>query len=258
MLPRFSGLTALLILTAAPAVAVANELPDGFVYLDAVAPSIRQDIRYYGTRNFLGQRIEGYRAPRCILTRPAADALAQAQAELGPRALTLKVFDCYRPERAVAHFMRWARQADDPALHALYYPRLSKHELLRQVYIADKSGHSRGSTVDLTIVWADSGPTPAPPRVRGKAREGATEGHDGCSAEAARRDGALDMGSGFDCFDPVSNTADTTITSSQQANRRFLQRLMERHGFRNYEREWWHYTLNREPFPERYFDFPVH
>jgi D-alanyl-D-alanine dipeptidase len=232
---------ALLILC--PAMSWAGGLPEGFVHLESVAPTVRQDMRYHGRWNFLGMRAAGYEAPRCILTRPAAAALARAQSELQPQGLSLKVFDCYRPQRAVRQFMRWARLPDDPVLRTLYYPRLDKRRLLSEVYIADQSGHSRGSTVDLTIVWAEAAAS--------------AEGHDGCGVEAARRDGALDMGSGFDCFDPVSNTADPSVTAAQRANRQLLKRLLERHGFRNYAREWWHYTFKREPFPEAYFDFPV-
>jgi zinc D-Ala-D-Ala dipeptidase len=227
-----------------PTVGGADSLPDGFVALETIAPSIRQDMRYFGTHNFLGERVDGYYAPRCLLTRPAAEALVRAQALLEPQGLSLKVFDCYRPQRAVRDFLRWAKTPDDPVLRALYYPRLSKRDLLQQVYISDRSGHSRGSTVDLTIVWARSKPT-------------AGAGHDGCSASAARRDGALDMGSGFDCFDPVSNTADDSITTEQRANRMLLKSVMKRAGFHNYHREWWHYILNSEPYPETFFDFIV-
>lgn len=243
---HFRGLASLLalLISAQPLTGwAARGLAEGFIYLDQVAPGIVQDLRYHGTRNFLGRPVNGYQAPRCVLTRPAAEALARAQADLEPQGLSLKVFDCYRPQRAVDDFMRWARRPDDPLLRRLYYPRLSKAQLLREVYIAEQSGHSRGSTVDLTIVWATRSPQAA--------------GQDGCGPEAATRGGALDMGSGFDCFDPISNTENPQVTSAQRANRQFLKRLMEREGFRNYTREWWHYTLNQEPFPEQYFDFPV-
>jgi zinc D-Ala-D-Ala dipeptidase len=239
-------------------------LPEGFVHLETLAPAIRQDIRYHGRENFLGTRVDGYDAPRCILTRAAAEALARVQAELRPQGLSLKVFDCYRPQRAVAHFLRWARTPDDPVLRARYHPNLDKRQLLREVYIADRSGHSRGSTVDVTIVRTT--PTLTLPHQGGgkdsmsthpHQGEGGAAGHDGCGPEAARRDGALDMGSGFDCFDPISNTDSPAVTPAQRANRRRLKQVMERAGFRNYEREWWHYTLAREPFTQRYFDFPV-
>jgi D-alanyl-D-alanine dipeptidase len=225
------------------AVHAAGHLPEDFVYLDTIAPTIRQDMRYHGNGNFLGKRVEGYDTPRCILTRSAAEALARAQSELQPQGLTLKVFDCYRPVRAVQHFMRWAKEPDDPALRARYYPNLDKLQLLQQVYISDRSGHSRGSTVDLTIVWARGGTL--------------ATGHDGCGAVASRRGGALDMGSGFDCFDPISNTGNPTITAEQRANRLLLKAVMKRAGFYNYQREWWHYILNNESHPDTYFDFPV-
>lgn len=231
------------LLLSFPTVATTVTLPEGFVALEAIAPDIRQDMRYFGPQNFLGTRVDGYHAPRCLLTQPAAQALARAQALLKPQGLSLKVFDCYRPQRAVQHFMRWARVPDDPGLHAVYYPNLSKLDLLQQVYISDRSGHSRGSTVDLTIVWAGG--------------QTSGSGHDGCSESAARRDGALDMGSGFDCFDPISNTADDSITAAQRANRQLLKSVMKRAGFHNYHREWWHYILNNEPYPETFFDFEV-
>jgi D-alanyl-D-alanine dipeptidase len=211
--------------------------------LSAIAPSIRTEIRYHGAYNFLGTPVEGYAAPRCVLTRQAAAGVARAQASLQPQGLSLKVFDCYRPQRAVNHFLRWARAPEDPALRATYFPNLHKPDLLRQVYIADKSGHSRGSTVDLTIVWATA---PA-----------GAETHDGCTPAAATRGGTLDMGSGFDCFDPVSHTDSAAVTPAQRANRQLLRGVMRRAGFRNYEREWWHYTLDNEPFPATAFDFPV-
>jgi zinc D-Ala-D-Ala dipeptidase len=218
-------------------------LPEGFVRLETLAPSIRQDMRYYSKENFIGMRVDGYGAPRCILTKPAAEALARAQAALQPQGLSLKVFDCYRPQRAILHFLRWAKLPDDPVLRVLYYPNLSKPQLLQQVYISDRSGHSRGSTVDLTIVWSKTGVS--------------STGHDGCGEGASIRGGALDMGSGFDCFDPVSNTAAPSITAAQRANRQLLKAVMKRAGFYNYQREWWHYILNREPFPETFFDFEV-
>jgi len=217
------------------------ELPEGFADLSELAPSIRQDMRYFGNGNFLGTRVEGYEAPRCILTRAAAQALNKVQAALLAQGLSLKVFDCYRPQRAVNHFLRWAKAKDDPLLRSLYYPALTKRQLLEQVYIDDQSGHSRGSTVDLTLV-------------RGHAAAVASV-HDGCKTPVAS--GVLDMGSGFDCFDPISHTDSPDVNDAQRANRLLLRKQMQRAGFRNYEREWWHYTLNAEPFPDTYFDFPV-
>jgi D-alanyl-D-alanine dipeptidase len=233
-------------LLRAPAIAAAPALPEGFTYLADVAPDVRQDLRYFGTHNFVGARVESYLAPRCILTRPAAEALRSVQAELAPLGLSLKVFDCYRPQAAVNHFMRWAADARQAQTRDAYYPRVTKQQLLDEVYVASKSGHSRGSTVDLTLVDVTSAPARNP-----------AGGEDGCNAAAARRDGALDMGTGFDCFDPLAWTASTSVTPQQRANRLLLRTLMEKHGFQNYAREWWHYTLREEPFPDRYFDFPV-
>lgn len=241
MTARVFGLALLALLPGLTAAAA--ELPEDFVRLSELAPSIPQDIRYHGKHNFLGTRVEGYEAAHCILTRPAAQALLRAQQALAPEGLSLLVFDCYRPQRAVAHFMRWARTPDDAMLRALYYPRLDKRALLREVYIADKSGHSRGSTVDLTLVRAES--------------YRSASGHDGCQPASARQSAMLDMGSGFDCFDPLSHTDNDGITPAQRANRQRLKAAMKQAGFHNYSREWWHYILNREPYPETYFDFPV-
>ena len=196
--------------------------------LDAYAPSVRQQIRYADTENFVGAPIDGYRAARCWLSEPAARALASAEAEVMGQGLELVVFDCYRPERAVRHFMRWAADANDQGTKEYYYPRVSKAELLSGGYVAERSGHSRGSTVDVTLERpCGNGTVP------------------------------LDMGTSFDFFDPRSNYSSTEVTPAQWENRRRLRELMERHGFRGYEPEWWHFTLADEPYPNRYFDVPI-
>lgn len=198
---------------------------EGFVDAAAV-PGLRVEMRYAGAHNFVGRRVDGYAAPVCLLTRQATDALAQAQAELAPLGLGLKVFDCYRPRRAVADFARWARDLDDQGTKAEFYPNVDKSQLFALGYIAERSGHSRGSTVDLTIVDLASG------------------------AE-------IDMGSPFDLFDTRSWPTDQTVSAAARTNRLMLQSLMTRHGFRPLREEWWHFTLNEEPYPETYFDFIV-
>jgi D-alanyl-D-alanine dipeptidase len=198
------------------------------VALDAVAPSVRQSIRYASSANFVGAPIDGYRAPRCWLTEPAARALKSAEAEAEGSGLTLLVFDCYRPQRAVRQFMRWAADGADQRTKEAYYPRVSKADLVPQGYVAERSGHSRGSTVDVTLARP-------------------------CGEHVV----ALDMGTSFDFFDPRSHYAAEDVTSSQRTNRRQLRELMERHGFRGYEPEWWHFTLADEPYPHRYFDVPI-
>jgi len=204
-------------------------LPDGFVYLDEVIPDILLDLRYCSADNFIGERIDGYLQQRGILTREAANALAGVQAELKTSGLGLKIFDAYRPQQAVDHFKRWAADASDVRMKAQYYPELDKHELLLQGYIAVQSSHTRGSTVDLGIV----------------------------NLLQCADDPGLDMGSHFDYFGPESWSNYTAITPQQCANRRLLRELMMRHGFIPFEKEWWHFTLGNEPFPDSYFNFPV-
>jgi zinc D-Ala-D-Ala dipeptidase len=214
-----------LALQAACAVAPGSR-PASFVNAAEEIPGLRVDMRYAGSENFVGRPIAGYAAPVCLLTREAATALAGVQIRLAPFGLGLKVFDCYRPERAVADFARWASDSTDSTRKADYYPDIDKSRLFELGYIAERSGHSRGSTVDLTAVDLASG------------RE-------------------LDMGSGYDLFDTLSWPGDPRPLPAQRANRLLLQAMMREAGFRPLKEEWWHFTLEREPFPETYFDFPV-
>ncbi|WP_443056378.1 M15 family metallopeptidase [Streptomyces sp. MUM 178J] len=224
--------------------------PEQFTALRTVAPTIIQEMRYTTVHNFTGVRVDGYRQPVCILTRPAAQALARAQRALLRRGLSLKVYDCYRPQRAVDHFVRWAEDLDDEGMKAEFYPRVDKSRLFADGYIAAKSGHSRGSTVDATLVELPALPTrpyvPGEPLVP-------------CYAPRSERfpDNSVDMGTGFDCFDTLSHTADPRITGGQRARRTLLKAVLEREGFVNLPEEWWHFTYRQEPFPDTYFDFPV-
>ena len=227
------------------------ELPDGFVYLRQVAPEIAQDMRYHGHYNFIGRPIDGYLAAECILTRPAALALKAVQREVSTAGLRVKVFDCYRPARAVRHFVRWSRDQHDQRMKLAFYPRVDKADFFRLGYVAERSGHSRGSTVDLTLEPRDRPSTPTPT---------APERHlVDCTAPQAQRfpDTALDFGTGFDCMDPLSHPDSTAVTPTARANRARLAAVMRRQGFRALPEEWWHFTLRREPFPDTYFDFPV-
>ncbi|MEL6290147.1 MAG: M15 family metallopeptidase [Pseudomonadota bacterium] len=228
----------------------ATALPAGFVYLSDLDPTIEQDIRYAGPDNFIGRPIAGYRDNTCILTRPAARALVRVQRRLRADGLTLRVYDCFRPVSAVNDFRRWAAGADGTRMRAIYYPRYRKSTLFRRGFIARRSAHSRGSAVDLAITRYTGLPVPA--RTAARIRSGPCHTRPG-----SLRDGTLDFGTAFDCFHPLSATDDRRIGPVAQRNRQLLKRLMAQAGFRNYRKEWWHYTLNREPFPRRYFDFPV-
>ena len=217
---------ALLLLLLTSLSARAQTMPAEFVDAATVVDGLVVDMRYLGADNFVGKRIDGYEAPRCLLTRRAAAALSAVQRDLAGRGLGLKALDCYRPTRAVAHFARWARDLADVARKADYYPDIDKRNLFRLGYIAERSGHSRGSTVDITLVQ----------------RSG---------------EGDPDMGTLFDFFSPKSWPADNSVGKTARRNRALLAAAMARSGFQAYNKEWWHFTLRNEPFPARYFDFPV-
>jgi D-alanyl-D-alanine dipeptidase len=228
----------------------AATLPQGFVYLQDVDPTIIQEMRYAGNHNFIGTKIDGYHAAKCILTNEAAQALAKVQAELQKSSLSLKVYDCYRPQRAVNRFISWAHDISDTKMKKEFYPRVDKTNLFKDGYISAKSGHSRGSTVDLTIVALPI----AKPEIY----------HDGdqlreCYLPASKRfhDNSLDFGTGYDCLDILSHPANQQVGSKQKKNRLMLKSIMKKNGFRSLETEWWHYTLNNEPFSDQYFDFEI-
>lgn len=221
-----------------------------FVDVRAVAPDIALDIRYATRHNFIGRPIPGYESAKCLLTRDAAEALARVQHELSASGLALKVYDCYRPQSAVDYFVAWARDLTDQAMKAEFYPSVNKRDLFRDGYIAARSGHSRGSTVDLTIVARPIQPSQSFDPARALRS---------CENERAGRfaDTSIDMGTGYDCFSMRSHTLNPTIAAQQRANRLLLKRLMESHGFVGLAEEWWHFTLSAEPYPETYFDFPI-
>lgn len=207
-------------------VEVLTTMADGFVELSAVIPGIKIDPRYFGSDNFLGAPVEGYNAAKVILSEAAAKALATVHAQLSEFGLGLMVFDGYRPQRAVDHFVRWARDLDDTKMKQRYYPRVEKKNLFSEGYIAERSGHSRGSTVDLTVIDKATGQQ-------------------------------LDMGTSWDFFDLRSWPSSTEPNSQQRANRLLLQSAMMKGGFRPLTEEWWHFTLEDEPFPDTYFDFII-
>lgn len=240
----------------------APQAPADVVVLGDVDPTIRTDIRYATERNFVGRPLEGYREPLCLLTRAAADALRRVQAAALTHGHTVKVYDCYRPGSAADDILRWARDPGETPTGRTYHPRLSKSDLFAQGYLAAPTAHSRGSTVDLTLVRLPTSspppvsPAPAAPSASGR---GSGAGAGACTAPRAQRsaDDSVDMGTGFDCFDPLSATDAAAIPAVARENRALLLRLMTEGGFVNYPREWWHYRLSDEPYPDTYFDFPV-
>lgn len=219
-------MAAALLLVLSTAMVRAEDRPAGFVDAAEVVPGLIVEARYAGPFNFVGRPIEGYEAPLCLLTRPAAEALARVQAALEPYGFGLKAFDCYRPARSVAAFVRWAEDPDDTAMKEIFYPELDKSELFPKGYIAERSGHSRGSTVDVTLVTLPAGIE-------------------------------LNMGTPFDFFSERSWPDDAAQPTDARANRLLLASLMQLHGFRPYPYEWWHFTLGDEPYPDTWFDFPV-
>jgi D-alanyl-D-alanine dipeptidase len=219
---------AILLLAISAGTILAGGLPAGFVYVDDVIPEIVLDIRYYSDDNFTGRRVSGYERPVGILSEQAADALQRVASELQEFDIGMKIYDAYRPQRAVDDFIQWAKDPGEQSKKARYYPEVDKANLIRDGYIAKRSGHSRGSTVDLTLVY------PGP--------EGPQE---------------LDMGTGWDYFGLESWPDSHAVTPVQRAHRMLLRALMEKHGFAPLEQEWWHFTLRDEPFPDIYFDFPI-
>ncbi|HLH92702.1 MAG TPA: M15 family metallopeptidase [Xanthobacteraceae bacterium] len=204
----------------------AAERPSSFVDVATIVPGLVVDMRYAGAHNFVGAPVDGYVRPVCLLTRSAAEALALVQRDLAAQGFGLEIYDCYRPVRAVRDFMRWARDVRDTRTRAEFYPDIDKRNLFALGYIATRSGHSRGSTVDLGLV-----------RLADKSEP--------------------DMGTPFDTFSPRSWPGNTQVSDAARRNRALLAAAMRRHGFRSYDREWWHFTLRGEPFPTTYFDFPV-
>ena len=238
---------AFLMILLPAAAAAAGRLPAGFVYLRDIAPNIVQDMRYAGFDNFTGRPLPGYGAPECVLRRDAAQALAKVEADLAKQQLGLKVYDCYRPTRAVAAFARWTKSADGGA-GKRFFPGLQKRTLFAYGYIATRSAHSTGSAVDLALVRLPAAPTPAyDPALR----------YGPCTAPADKRapDNALDMGTGFDCFDDKSRTLSSAIAPEQKRRRAVLVAAMRARGFHNYFREWWHFSFGARP--AQVYDFAI-
>ncbi|MBE5826662.1 MAG: peptidase M15 [Butyrivibrio sp.] len=197
-----------------------------FAEIAEVAADVILEIRYYSTFNFIGDRIDGYLEPTALLTKEAAGALKAASDEFKKKGYRLKIYDAYRPQRAVDHFVRWAKDIDDQRMKAIFYPGIPKEKLFELGFIAEHSGHSRGSTVDLTLFDMAGG----------------------CD---------LNMGGYFDFFGDISHYEHPALSKEQRSNRALLRDVMMWAGFEPYENEWWHFTLADEPYPDSYFDFPV-
>lgn len=223
---RYAFLLPLLALSLLFSCATKREIPHSFVNLKEQIPNLEIDLRYYGSHNFLGRPVKGYEANKVFISREAANALIQIQKDLNQQGLGIKVFDAYRPQQAVNNFKEWALDIADTAAKKEFYPDVDKRNLFKLGYIAEKSGHSRGSTIDLTII-----------KLQDKQE--------------------LDMGTGFDYFGEPSHHDYSNLSPQQKANRKLLKDIMEKHGFKSIEEEWWHYTLKNEPFKDQYFDFKV-
>ena len=232
-----------------PGLAIAGPLPNGFVYLRGVDPTIIQDIRYAGSHNFVGRPVRGYLAAECLLSEPAAKALAAVQKNLAEKKLSLIVWDCYRPKRAVADFLQWSKDPAHSEMKAEFYPNADKDKLFALGYLATRSAHSRGSTVDLGVVPATLSSAPQPdPATPLKA----------CTSPKGERfeDGTIDFGTGYDCLDVLASTSNSGMGDAALRNRQMLKSAMQAAGFRPYRKEWWHFELIDEPFHDG-FDFEV-
>ncbi len=201
-------------------------MPDGFCLLTDSIPDAILEIRYYSTNNFVGKRIDGYEEPVALITQKAASALRKASDEFQKKGYRIKIYDAYRPQRAVDHFVRWSKDPADTTMKSVFYPYIQKTTIFSRGYVARKSRHSRGSTVDMTLV-------------------------------DLKTDQDIDMGGEFDYFGSVSRPISDQITPAQQQNRLLLRNIMIQNGFTPVQGEWWHFTLRNEPFPATYFDFPV-
>ncbi len=203
-----------------------QKLPNGFTYLLEIDSTIKKELRYYTSKNFVGIPIDGYKENKVIISIPTAKALKKIQTKLLDSGLSLKIFDAYRPQQAVNHFVRWARVMKDTLMKSLYYPDVKKSNLFKLGFIASKSSHTRGSTVDLSLI-------------------------------DIKTNKELDMGSSYDFFGATSDVFHKNLSNKQEKNRMLLRNIMIKNGFKPYDNEWWHFTLVDEPFPNTYFNFDV-
>jgi D-alanyl-D-alanine dipeptidase len=223
-------------------------LPSGFVYLSDIDHTIIQNLRYFTEENFVGERVNGYKSNKVILTSEAAEALSHVQKELLKKGYSLVVYDAYRPERAVKHFISWGRDLADQKEKQKYYPKINKNDCFKFGYIASRSSHSRGSTVDVTIIKLNN----SLENIKVTNRN-LTNGE----TIPYLDDGTVDMGSSFDLFHEASHHNSNIIENKFLKQRNWLREIMKKNGFNDYPEEWWHYTLSKEPFPDTYFDFEI-
>ncbi|KKQ33024.1 MAG: D-alanyl-D-alanine dipeptidase [candidate division TM6 bacterium GW2011_GWF2_37_49] len=239
--------------TSAASLKMSQEARDkGFVYLSEIDPTIIISPRYSTTENFVGKIVDGYKQPVIILTKQAAEALKQVQQEVVKDGYNLVVYDAYRPQRAVNHFMLWSTNIADQTKKSYYYPRVDKDKVFELGYVAARSGHSRGSTVDLTIIKLEKSLHPIQ-----EIKRTLLDGFEITLLD----DGTVDMGSSFDLFDEASHHQNNLIEEQFKHLRNYLMTAMIKHGFKPYAEEWWHYTLKNEPYPASedisYFDFEI-
>jgi D-alanyl-D-alanine dipeptidase len=250
--PALAGLVINTLLILYCSFTAGQQRPDDFVNLLDLDPTIHLEMRYASSHNFLGRPVYGYETSACWLTEPAAKALVKVHQILDKSGFGLVIFDCYRPQHAVDDFVQWASQPQQD-MKAVFYPRVAKRELFNAGYIAERSGHSRGSTVDLAIrrtlpsrqMNDDDGIEPERPM------------HCQSDYGRAQAAGHLDFGSDYDCFDNLSHTENALVSAEARQNRQFLVSILKAHGFINYPKEWWHFTFKPESYPNRYFDFPI-
>jgi D-alanyl-D-alanine dipeptidase len=236
---------ALLVLASRPG--NAEPLPAGFLRLRELAPAIAQDIRYATPFNFTGAPVPGYGRGECVLTRMAADAVIRVEKRLAQQGYGLKLFDCYRPTRAVAAFNDWVKRPGARDLGQIFHPGIARGDLVARGFIAGNSSHSRGSTVDVGLVRVDEAASPTP------VDAGPCDG----PFSTRLQESSLDLGTSFDCFSEKSTFGYPGLSHEARRNRAILATAMKAEGFRGYSKEWWHFTLAKEPFPKTSFDFPV-
>lgn len=227
------------------------ELPEGFVYVNDIDPTIQISLRYLSDQNFIGEPLRGYKKQVAILSRPAAEALSKVQQELLKEGYCLVIYDAYRPQKTVDQFVEWSADGQDIKMKNIYYPRINKKDLFALNYIAEKSSHSRGSTVDVSLISITA---------ELKSTEAISLEKRTLSDKfeiVYLNDNTLDMGSAFDLFDEASHPHSHLVNEQQRENRTYLYEKMHKYGFAAFPTEWWHFTLKNEPFPTTYFDFDI-